>query len=385
MKTRSCVLLLTVLCMCFAAVSADGYTQTGGGTVVSAPGTGAVPTGWNTQETNENPSGMLDGNRNTTYQHVCWTSKSKDFTPEITFYFNNAPMKELWIRNGDQSSYSAYYASARIKKMSVTIYQSDGTTARYQYQLQDTYDTNTVSQDWNDGYQRLALPQAYSNVTRVDLWIQGWYLGGTNTYTVRVSDLVFLTEPAQNPAPGTYDPGTYSPGTYVPQTPQPSQGSPNDGWYGYYPQVTLNQRMATRSGPGTQYTELGSYFKSGTTVTAISAAYDDRNGIWWIQTEFTYRGELRRAYTGLKRLNMSVSDVSAEYVMVQSATVNRSVYAYWGPGYNYTMYKDPIPAGTEGTVWQMENGYAQLEFYDYTAGLTRRVWIPFSALEFSYG
>ena len=60
---------------------------------------------------------------------------------------------------------------------------------------------------------------------------------------------------------------------------------------------------------------------------------------------------------------MQVSDVPQEYA-IRYAVVNRSVYAYWGPGYDYTMYKNPIPAGTEGTVWQTENGYAQLEFYD---------------------
>ena len=103
-----------------------------------------------------------------------------------------------------------------------------------------------------------------------------------------------------------------------------------------------------------------------------------------IQTEFTYLGEKRRAYTGLKRLDMEAGDVQQERA-VRSAVVNRSVYAYWGPGYDYTMYKDPIPAGTEGVVWQAENGYAQLEFYDDSMGLTRRVWIPESALDADNG
>ena len=162
-------------------------------------------------------------------------------------------------------------------------------------------------------------------------------------------------------------------------------GTGSGGWDGYRPEVMLNRRMATRPGPGTQYTELGSYFRKGTTLTAISAAYDERNGIWWIQTEFSYHGELRRAYTGLKRLGMEATDVPEESILIPDAVVNRSVYAYWGPGYSYTMYNHPIPAGTEGTVWQIENGYAQLEFFDCEAGMTRRVWISLTALDYAFG
>ncbi len=145
--------------------------------------------------------------------------------------------------------------------------------------------------------------------------------------------------------------------------------------------VRLTKRMATRSGPGTQYTELGSYFKAGMSVTALSAAYDERNGIWWIQTEFTYSGEKRRAYTGLKRLDMTVSQVPVEFIVETDAVLNRSVYGYYGPGYGYTMYNRKIPAGTTGTVWQTEGDYSQLEFYDADLGQTRRVWVPSNALE----
>ncbi len=145
--------------------------------------------------------------------------------------------------------------------------------------------------------------------------------------------------------------------------------------------VELNRKMATRTGPGTRFTEPGTFFSAGTVVTAISAAWDGENEIWWIQTEFTYKGELRRAYTGLKRLNMTADMVPTEYVLAESAVLNRTVYAYMGPGYRYTMYRDPVPAGTEGTVWMSENDYAQFEFYDANEGMYRRVWIPESALE----
>ena len=63
------------------------------------------------------------------------------------------------------------------------------------------------------------------------------------------------------------------------------------------------------------------------------------------------------------------------------ATVTRSVYGYWGPGYGYAMYGSAIPAGTTGTVWQREAAYAQFEFFDQSVQRYRRVWIPENALE----
>ena len=149
-------------------------------------------------------------------------------------------------------------------------------------------------------------------------------------------------------------------------------------------QVLTRERIPTRSGPGTNYTELGSYFQANTWVKAISAAYDNSNGIWWIQVELTYSGELRRVYTGVKRLYMSADQVPVEQAE-SGAVVTRSVYAYWGPGYGYARYGDRIPAGTSGTIWQREGAYAQFEFYDQSRQLLRRVWIPESALECSNG
>ena len=81
---------------------------------------------------------------------------------------------------------------------------------------------------------------------------------------------------------------------------------------------------------------------------------------------------------------MQADDVQQEYP-VRSVVVNRSVYAYWGPGYEYTMHKDPVPAGTEGTIYQIENGYAQFEYYDNAAGQLKRVWVPESAIEAQNG
>ena len=138
----------------------------------------------------------------------------------------------------------------------------------------------------------------------------------------------------------------------------------------------LTQRMATRSGPGTKYSGLGSYFKKGQKVTVISKAYDKANGIWWVQVEFTYGGKLRRAYTGAKRVKVNLSKVSQEKVRA-TATTKVVIEPWYGPGKKYTQHTRKIPANTTGKIIMYENGYALFEYND---GTLRRAWVLKSLL-----
>ena len=64
---------------------------------------------------------------------------------------------------------------------------------------------------------------------------------------------------------------------------------------------TLNQQMATRSGPGTKYTEELGTLPSSTDIT-VTAQVETAGTIWY-QVEFRESGRLYRAYTGKKRVN----------------------------------------------------------------------------------
>lgn len=139
-------------------------------------------------------------------------------------------------------------------------------------------------------------------------------------------------------------------------------------------------RIATRSGPGTDYDELGSYHQAGYTLTVLSRAFDDRNGIWWLQVELNYGGELRRVYTGLKRVDIDINTVQDEYPLYY-ARVNSSNIPYYGPGTIYTAHKNAIPAGTEGYVYAFENGWMLFEIYYPEKQQYRRVWMPIERLD----
>ena len=163
-----------------------------------------------------------------------------------------------------------------------------------------------------------------------------------------------------------------------------------DGYYyegAYYyntftsPQtVQTLMRVASRSGPGTNYDELGSYHKQGYTLTVLSRAYDENNGIWWLQVELNYGSELRRVYTGLKRVDIDINDVQDECPLFY-ARVKSSNIPYYGPGTAYTAHKNAIAAGTEGIIYGFEDGWVLFELYNADKKQYRRVWMPIDRVE----
>ena len=156
---------------------------------------------------------------------------------------------------------------------------------------------------------------------------------------------------------------------------------------GYRYDARLKMALATRTGPGTWYDEPGTFFSSNyreTSVRVLSRAWDDRNSIWWLQVEFYRNSMLYRAYTGLKRVDIDIDDVPEENVL-GTAVTQRSAAGYWGPGTEYAASQYDIPSGISVTVLDIENNYAQVEFYDgRTADRSyarRRAWIKTDYLD----
>ena len=387
MKIRRILCLAAVFCLLGSLAAADGqpYGQPYGGSPVSLITMAVMPYGWVTQEAREQADVkyLLDGNAGTGFCHACGNGLENDDIPEISFYFANATIGDIWIRNGWESAPYSRTAYARLSSVQFCIQAGGRSYGPYRFELEDTSDPGTVTENMVDGYQRLSLVKQFTNVTRIDLYIKRWkYHGDIYTYTTGTSDLVFLADKLANLNTYWMNDIGYS---YPPVTMPPYQT--DVPWATDVPvftglMVTTKERIASRSGPGTNYTETGSYHQAGTRVKALSAAYDDRNGIWWIQIEVSYNGELRRVYTGVKRLEMRAEDVPVEEAE-GSGLLTRSVYAYYGPGYGYSMYKNAIPAGTSGTVWQRESSYALFEYSD--GEHLRRVWVPESALETGVG
>ncbi len=122
--------------------------------------------------------------------------------------------------------------------------------------------------------------------------------------------------------------------------------------------TTLKKKMATRSGPGTKYTSTGTFPKS-TEVSAIEKY--EVNGTYWVLVDFKHKDAHYRAYTGLKRLNISGKSINtAKYSSKKGTTLVDAKISY-GPGSNYASYKKSIPAGTEVKVVAVVGDYLHVD------------------------
>ena len=144
---------------------------------------------------------------------------------------------------------------------------------------------------------------------------------------------------------------------------------------------TLNARMATRTGPGTQYDEPGTFYKIGDRIRIISLAYDD-NKLPWVQVEVKdWKGNIFRAYTGLKRFN----DISEVEIPVEIpslwATVIREATLYHGPGRDYKTYSWTLSPNRPVQGIAIENDFVLCN-YDSVSGQAYHFWIHSNDLSF---
>ena len=159
-------------------------------------------------------------------------------------------------------------------------------------------------------------------------------------------------------------------------------------YFAYVP-ATLNQRLATRTGPGTQYDEPGSFFSAGTTVTVLSKAYDQRNGIWWVQVEFSSGGNRYRAYTGVKRFyDLDLNRIPEERTLGYCFIPFASIAGYYGPSYSYKRIARDVPGGADVDIIAVANDsgrtFYQIEFYDSGIGSWRRAWVDYNDVSRDY-
>ena len=138
----------------------------------------------------------------------------------------------------------------------------------------------------------------------------------------------------------------------------------------------LKMQLSTRSGPGTNYDEPGTFFyKDNQWKSARVNVLGKKNaGVWWVLVDFDYGSMGRvRAWTGLKRVDVDL-DLLPEINATGSGKVSATNETYYGPGSNYA--KAPEIYGTKSvTIYGRENGYVEVE-YRVSDGTLRRCWVP---------
>lgn len=139
---------------------------------------------------------------------------------------------------------------------------------------------------------------------------------------------------------------------------------------------TLNQRLAARTGPATDYAEPGTFLSKGGQVRIIALTYD-ANEVPWVQVDLTAGRRHMRVYTGLKRFDgVDAGAIPREFNYGDEATLKQDVTPRYGPGVNYTAYDFTLDKGSVVTVSDYENGYAICDFYGEDEDVWNRVWIP---------
>lgn len=143
-------------------------------------------------------------------------------------------------------------------------------------------------------------------------------------------------------------------------------------------------RLATRSGPSTDFTGTGTYQVKDQDVPIFSVAYDV-NGVAWVQCEVSYGGALRRVYTGLKRFDATTVDLSqvraeSQDTQARKAQLPGKATLRYGPGTEYGVYREDV-ASQPVLVMYVENGWAQIQ--STKAETPWRAWIAESSLSYS--
>ena len=204
MKIRRILGIAAAFCMLWTAAAADGYGY-GYGAPVNLMQQSARPYHWDLQvrdngdEMTWKVDALLDGYRGTKMEHVCWNNESLDDIPEITFYFPNSTIKDIWIRNGFDNTDELFRQYARPYYVCVTVWVGNEEYPRntFNFRIPDEWDSTVLNAQSYDGYRCLSLPQTFVNVTKLELWIKGWHKGDDafrSKYIMQISDMAFLPD-----------------------------------------------------------------------------------------------------------------------------------------------------------------------------------------------
>lgn len=120
-----------------------------------------------------------------------------------------------------------------------------------------------------------------------------------------------------------------------------------------------NQSLGLRTGPNTRYAWLSTMPES-TDIAAYE--YEEGNDVTWVLVEYTYRGEVYRGYTGLKRMTVLGSVPWASHLYI-GAWANRDCSVLAAPT-SRGAWRADLAESDYVTVLDYENGYAYVEFYD---------------------
>jgi len=301
------------------------------------------------------PDKVLDANELTSWQYSQKRTNGNGYRTYVQLNLSGPETVEiLRVKNGFWSvtdGADQYWRNNRVRNSMIT----------FQYQGRDDF-TDPVYHTFADVKQVAEIDLGHrQNVTAVRLQVENVYNGSKFDDTA----ITYMEIIGCGNGYNGYDSEFGGEGVYGP-------GIRNFAFTGEYGR--LNQKLATRSGPGTKYTEPGAFPAS----TDISVYYQTNgNGVMWGLVEFENKGLWYRVYTGMKRID-DAYDVPRYEEVFRLRTMIGNTLPLYGPGKEYAKLKDEIPADAEVKVYFQQNGYAMVDYEGYKQVI--RGWVPLSLL-----
>ena len=300
------------------------------------------------------PQNAVDGDESTCWQYTA----KKGAWLELDIGAAEA-VDEIWFKNGfwayNDKGKDQYSINARPKAVKVQFLYSGESKFRDETDI-------TLRDEWNNGWQQFSLGH-HENVAAVKIVINSTYKGSHYAKDVCLSEVMLVQHESAQAA-------------------MPAQEAKAATVYESRPDVTgcsLTMKLATRSGPGTQYAEPGTFFGNNwqnQTVRVLKKSYD--GSIWWVQVDFRNGTKKNyRVWTGVKRVDVNLDQVKEE-IPIGDCEILPTSDTYFGPGGNYAKANISIKQTTDGNLYQIENGYADVDFYG-SKGI-QRCWVPQSAV-----
>lgn len=308
------------------------------------------------------PENAIDGNETT-----CWQFSSKKGLKGkawIELIFNTPQsVDEVWFKNGfwavNDKGKDQYVINARLKQVRVSLFHDGNQNA-------DTQDI-TLKDESRNGWQRFPVGH-HENVSHIRISVYTVYKGSAFPKDVCLSEVMaVLDAPAESA--------------------RPAQGEQAAVVYESRPDITgcnLLMKLATRSGPGTEYFEPGTFFGKNwqsQTVKVLRKSFD--GSIWWVQVDFRNGSKSSyRVWTGLKRVDVDLNKVR-EDKRICDCDIYPTSDTWYGPGGNYAKANVSINRSAVGTIYQKENGYVDVKYWyedDGYGGREYRIWLPESAV-----
>ncbi len=316
----------------------------------------------------QDPGRWLPANATDGRESTCWQfSAKKGLKGKSWIRLNTGEpqtVNEIWFKNGfwavNDKGIGQYEINARLKGIKLEFLYSGETKFRdaAEYTLRDE-----AFGDW----QRIQL-SAHENVVAVKIGVMTTYKGSHYANDVCLSEVMLVQ---------------YAPASTA-KAPQAEQAAVV---YESRPDVTgvnLLMKLATRSGPGTQYDEPGTFFGKNwqTQIVRVLGKHWD-GSIWWVQVDFSNGGKASyRVWTGLKRVDVDINRVKEVYAKGQG-TVNSTSETYRGPGGKYAKANVSINGWKDVEAYGRENGYVEVEFQQGSKWY--RLWVPENETSIDWG